>query len=163
MPKSVLEFKVKNIDGKEVPLSAYKGKVLLIVNTASRCGYTPQYEKLEALYQKYKGKGLRILAFPSNDFGAQEPGTEREIKEFCSSRFHVTFDLFAKVATKGTAQAPLYKFLTDKATNPKFAGEIPWNFAKFLVNKKGEVIARFAPGDDPMGTAILAAVEAALK
>jgi glutathione peroxidase len=162
-PKSPLDFTVKDIDGKNVNLSRYKGKVVLIVNTASQCGYTPQYASLESLYQKYQAKGLRILAFPANDFGAQEPGKDEEIKAFCSSKYRTTFDLFSKVAAKGSGQAPLYKFLTGTDTNPKFAGDIKWNFTKFLVNKKGQVIARFEPGTDPLTPEVIEKVEAALK
>jgi glutathione peroxidase len=161
--KTILDFKVKNIDGKEIPLKAYRGKVLLIVNTASRCGYTPQYEGLEALYQKYKRQGLRIAGFPSNDFGGQEPGTEKDIKEFCTSKYKVTFDMYSKVATKGPAQSPLYKFLTEKETNGEMSGDIPWNFTKFLVDRKGNVIARFEPKDAPLTPKVMEAIEAALK
>jgi glutathione peroxidase len=162
-PKSPLDFTVKNIDGKDVPLSKYRGNVVLIVNTASKCGYTPQYATLEKLYEKYKDKGLRILAFPSNDFGHQEPGTEGEIKQFCSLNYKTTFDLFSKVATQGPDQAPLYKFLTSKETNPKFAGPIEWNFNKFLVGRDGQLIARFKSPQDPLSPEVVSAVEAALK
>jgi glutathione peroxidase len=161
--KSPLDLTVKNIDNKEVSLGKYKGNVVLIVNTASKCGYTPQYASLETLYQKYKDKGLRILAFPSNDFGGQEPGSEKEIKEFCTLRYKTTFDLFAKVATKGEAQSPLYKFLTSKETNPKYAGAIEWNFTKFLVGRDGAVIGRYKSGVDPMSPEFIEALEAALK
>jgi len=161
--KSPLDFTVKNIDGKDVPLSKYRGSVVLIVNTASQCGFTPQYASLETLYEKYKDKGLRILAFPSNDFGHQEPGADPEIKQFCTLRYKTTFDLFSKVATQGPEQAPLYKFLTSKETNPKFAGPIEWNFNKFLVNRDGQVIARFKSPQDPLSPEVISAVEAALK
>jgi glutathione peroxidase len=161
--KTIFDLKVKNIEGKDVPLKSYKGKVLLIVNTASKCGFTPQYEGLESLYKKYKAKGLRIAAFPSNDFGGQEPGTEKEIKEFCRGKYNVTFDLYAKVATKGAEQSPLYKFLTEKETNGNLAGDIPWNFTKFLVDKKGNVIARFTPQDAPLAPNVIKAIEAALS
>jgi glutathione peroxidase len=161
--KTVLDFKVKNIDGKDVPLTSYRGKVLLIVNTASKCGYTPQYEGLEALYRKYKKAGFRIAAFPSNDFGGQEPGNEKDIKQFCTSKYNVTFDMYSKVVTKGTGQSPLYQYLTEKETNGDFAGDIPWNFTKFLVDKKGNVIARFTPQDAPLTPKVIAAIEAALK
>ena len=162
-PKSPLDFTVKDIDGKEVALSHYKGKVVLIVNTASQCGFTPQYASLESLYQKYAAKGLRILAFPANDFGAQEPGKNEEIKSFCTGKYKTTFNLFSKVVTKGDGQAPLYKFLTAAETNGKFAGPIQWNFTKFLTDKKGHVIARFEPGTDPLSPEFIAKVEAALK
>ena len=159
---SVLDFKVKDIDGKDVDLSKYKGDVLLIVNTASRCGYTPQYKGLEATYEKYKAKGFTVLAFPANEFGAQEPGTDADIKTFCTSKYNVTFPIFSKIKVKGDETHPLYKYLTSKETDPKFAGDIPWNFSKFLVNRKGEVIARFEPGDKPEGEKLTAAVEKAL-
>ena len=161
-PASVLDFTLKNIDGKDVPLSSYEGKVLLLVNTASQCGHTPQYKGLEALYEKYKDKGFEVLAFPANEFGAQEPGTDEEIKQFCSSKYKVSFPLFSKIVVKGKEIHPLYDFLTSEATNPKFAGPIPWNFAKFLVNRKGEVIARFEPGVKPESSEIETALEKAL-
>jgi len=161
-PTSVHAFKVLDIDDKEVSLADYKGDVLLIVNTASQCGYTPQYEGLEAIYEKYKARGFKVLAFPANEFGRQEPGSNSEIKEFCSSKFHVTFPLFAKIVVKGKGIHPLYEYLTSRETNPQFAGYIPWNFAKFLVNRKGEVIARFAPGDEPESEKVAKAIESAL-
>ncbi len=135
--KSVLEFKMKDIDGKEVALKKYKGDVLLIVNTASKCGYTPQYEGLQAIYEKYKAQGFYVLGFPANNFGGQEPGKESEIKEFCESKYKVTFPMFAKISVKGEDQHPFYNFLTAKETNPKFSGDISWNFNKFLINRKG--------------------------
>jgi len=161
-PASVLDFSVKSIDGKTVDLSKYKGEVLLIVNTASQCGYTPQYQGLEAIYEKYKGRGFEVLAFPANEFGHQEPGPDAEIKQFCTSKYNVTFPLFSKIVVKGRGIHPLYQFLTSKETDPKFSGPIPWNFAKFLVNRKGEVIARFAPGDEPEAEKVVQAIEAAL-
>lgn len=161
-PTSVLDFKVQDIDGKAVDLAKYKGEVLLIVNTASQCGYTPQYKNLEATYGKYKAQGLVVLAFPANEFGHQEPGTDAEIKQFCSSKYRVTFPIFSKIVVKGPGIHPLYQFLTAKDTDPKFAGDIPWNFAKFLVNRKGEVIARFAPDDKPDGDKVAKAIDAAL-
>ena len=145
-PTSVLDFHVKDIDGKDVDLAKFKGKVLLIVNTASQCGNTPQYKDLQAIYEKYKDQGFEVLAFPANEFGAQEPGDNPQIKEFCSTHYKVAFPLFSKIVVKGAGIHPLYGFLTSEETNPKFAGEIAWNFAKFLVNKKGEVIDRFQPG-----------------
>jgi glutathione peroxidase len=159
---SVLDFHVKDIDGKDVDLAKYKGKVLLIVNTASQCGLTPQYKELEALYEKNKDKGFEILAFPANEFGKQEPGSNEEIKEFCSSKYSVTFPLFSKIVVKGKGIDPLYEYLTSKETNPKFAGEIKWNFNKFLVNKKGEVIARFEPKVKPSTKEVTTAIEDAL-
>ncbi len=161
--KSVLDFKMKNIDGKEVALKSYKGDVLLIVNTASRCGYTPQYEGLEAIYEKYNSQGFKVLGFPANNFNSQEPGSEAEIKEFCESKYKVTFPMFAKISVKGDDQHPLYNFLTKKETNPQFAGDISWNFNKFLVNRKGEVVARFSSEDTPESEAVTSAIEKYLK
>jgi glutathione peroxidase len=161
-PDSVLGFTMKDIDGNDVPLSRYQGKVLLIVNTASQCGYTPQYKGLQAIYQKYHEQGFEILAFPANEFGAQEPGTNKQIKEFCSSNYKVSFPLFSKIVVKGDGIHPLYAFLTGESTNPKFAGPIPWNFAKFLVNRKGEVVARYQPGVKPESSELTVAIEKAL-
>lgn len=161
-PSSILDFKVQDIDGKPVELSKFKGDVLLVVNTASQCGYTPQYKSLESVYEKYKGKGFAVLAFPANEFGHQEPGTDSEIKQFCSTKYNVSFPLFSKIVVKGDGIHPLYKYLTAKDTDPKFAGPIDWNFAKFLVNRKGEVIARFAPGDKPDSGKVSKAIETAL-
>ncbi len=159
---TVLEHQVKDIDGKDVDLAKYKGEVLLIVNTASKCGYTPQYDGLESVYKKYKAQGFTVLAFPANEFGKQEPGTDAEIKTFCRTKYDVSFPIFSKIVVKGNGIHPLYSFLTSKETDPKFAGDIPWNFAKFLVNRKGEVIARFAPGDEPEGAKVTKAIEAAI-
>ena len=160
---SVLDFHVKDIEGKDVDLASYKGKVLLIVNTASQCGLTPQYKDLEAIYEKYKGQGLEILAFPANEFGKQEPGTNEQIKEFCSTKYKVSFPLFSKVVVKGKGIDPLFDFLTSESTNPKFAGVIKWNFNKFLVDRKGEVIARFDPNKDAhWSEPVVAAIEKAL-
>ena len=161
-PASVLDFKVKDIDGNDVNLSKYRGEVLLIVNTASQCGYTPQYKNLEAVYEKYKGRGFEVLAFPANEFGHQEPGSDAEIKQFCTGKYSVTFPLFSKIVVKGKGIHPLYQFLTSKDTDPKFAGDIRWNFTKFLVNRKGEVIARFEPADAPESPKVTSQVEKAL-
>ena len=161
-PTSVHVFNVQDIDGKQVSLADYKGEVLLIVNTASQCGYTPQYRGLEAIHQKYKERGFKVLAFPANEFGNQEPGTNPEIKSFCAAKYDVTFPLFSKVVVKGGGIHPLYRFLTSPETNPKFAGDITWNFAKFLVNRKGEVVARFGPGDEPQSEKVVKAIEAGL-
>ncbi len=161
-PTSVLDFTVKDIDGKDVPLAKFQGKVLLLVNTASQCGYTPQYKELQEIYQKYKDQGFEVLAFPANEFGAQEPGTDEQIKQFCSTRYKVSFPLFSKMVVKGKGIHPLYEYLTSEATNPKYAGPIPWNFAKFLVNRKGEVVARFEPGVKPDSSELTTAVEKAL-
>jgi len=155
---SIYEFTMRNIDGENVKLDAYKGKVILIVNVASKCGYTPQYEGLEALYQKHKDSGLVILGFPANNFLSQEPGTEAEIKEFCSTKYKVTFPMFAKISVKGEDQHPLYTYLTNKRSNPDFAGDISWNFNKFLIDRQGKVVARFGSKDTPDGEAITSAV-----
>ena len=158
-PKSILDFKMRDIDGKDVKLKKYKGNVLLVVNTASKCGYTPQYEGLQATYAKYQDKGFYVLGFPANNFGGQEPGTESEIKEFCTSKYKVTFPMFAKISVKGDDIDPLYKYLTAKETNPDFAGDITWNFNKFLVDRKGKVVARFTSKDKPDGEVVTAAIE----
>jgi glutathione peroxidase len=161
-PASVLDFHVKDIDGKDVELARYKGRVLLIVNTASQCNFTPQYKDMEEIYEKYKDKGFEVLAFPSNNFGKQEPGSNEQIKEFCSSRYKVSFPLFSKIVVKGEGIDPLYQFLTSETTNPKFSGAIGWNFAKFLVNRKGEVIARFQPKESPKSESVTHAIDTAL-
>ena len=159
----VLDFKMKSLEGKEVDLSAkYKGKVVLIVNTASKCGNTPQYKPLEALHEKYGEKGLSILGFPANNFGHQEPGSDSEISEFCMKNYGVKFDMFSKISVKGDDKAPLYKFLTEKETNGAFAGDITWNFEKFLVSKEGKVVARFKPGVKPDSDEVIKAIEAEL-
>lgn len=160
--KSMYEFSMKNIDGQDVKLNAYKGKVVMIVNTASRCGLTPQYEGLQALYDKYKDKGFVILGFPANNFMGQEPGTEKEIKEFCTLKYNVTFPMFSKISVKGADQHPLYSFLTHKESNPGFDGDITWNFEKFLADKHGKIIARFTPKTKPDDPAIVKAIEDAL-
>ena len=146
---SIYDFSVDDIHGKPVKLDKYRNKVMLIVNTASKCGFTPQYKGLEALYEKFHGKGLEILGFPCNQFGAQEPGTEQEIAKFCELNYGVTFPLFAKVEVNGANAAPVYKYL--KAERPGLLGSeaIKWNFTKFLVDRKGNVLARYAPNDTP--------------
>jgi glutathione peroxidase len=159
-PVSVYDFKVKTIDGKEASLGAYKGKALLIVNTASKCGYTPQYAGLEALYEKYKDQGLVVLAFPSNDFGGQEPGSNAEIKTFCELKYKTTFPLFEKIDVKGDSAAPLYKYLTGLPG--KQGGAITWNFNKFLVAPDGTVVEHFDSKADPSGTAFTQKVEQVL-
>jgi glutathione peroxidase len=145
----VLSFQMNDIDGKKVDLARYKGKVVLIVNVASKCGYTPQYEQLQALYAKHKKDGLVILGFPCNDFGGQEPDGEAKVKEFACGVYKVEFDLFSKVKVVGKDACPLYQFLTSKETDPKFAGAIKWNFEKFLVARDGTVVARFPSKVDP--------------
>ncbi len=156
---SVFDFKMKDIDGKEVKLKKYKGDVLLLVNTASKCGYTPQYESLQATYEKYKDKGFYVLGFPANNFGEQEPGTEKEIKEFCESKYKVTFPMFAKISVKGADQDPLYSYLTSLEINPEFGGDITWNFNKFLIDRKGKIVARFLSKDKPDSQAVTEAIE----
>jgi glutathione peroxidase len=161
-PVSPLDFKLKTIDGKDLDLAQYKGKAVLLVNVASKCGLTPQYKALEAVYEKYKDQGFVIVGFPANNFGGQEPGTEAQIKEFCSSKYNVTFPMTSKISVKGDDQHGLYKFLTHKDTNGDFAGDIEWNFAKFLVDRNGNVMARFASKTKPDDAQVTAAIEKAL-
>lgn len=160
---NVYDFTLDALNGAPTPLTGFKGKVILMVNVASQCGYTPQYEGLQALYLKYKDKGLVIAGFPANNFGEQEPGSNQEIGAFCRSKYGVTFPMFAKISVKGEDKAPLYRFLTDKAANPKTGGEIQWNFTKFLVDRNGKVIERFEPDVEPGSAELVSAVEAALK
>ena len=159
---SIYDFTLPSIDGKPMPLANFKGKVILVVNVASRCGFTPQYTALESVYEKYKDQGFVILGFPANNFGGQEPGTNAEIKTFCSAKYSVTFPLYGKVSVKGDDQTPLYKYLTTNA-NPSFAGDIKWNFTKFLVDRNGNVVQRFEPQTTPDSPEVLAAIEKALK
>jgi glutathione peroxidase len=160
---SALDFTLNSIDGKPAPLSEYRGKVVLIVNVASKCGFTPQYTGLEKIYEKYKAQGFVILGFPANNFGLQEPGTNEEIKTFCSSKYQVTFPMYSKVSVKGDDKTPLYQYLTDKEANPKTGGEIQWNFTKFLVDRNGKVIARFESKITPESADVTGAIENALK
>ena len=160
---NVYEFTPKSIDGQAAPLDAYKGKVLLLVNVASKCGFTPQYKALEAVYEKYKDQGLVVVGFPANNFMSQEPGTNEEIKTFCSRTYNVTFPMMSKISVKGDDKAPLYQFLTDTAANPSTGGEIKWNFTKFLVDKNGKVVARFEPKVTPDSPEVVAAIEKALQ
>jgi glutathione peroxidase len=153
---------MKNIKGEPVDLSKYQGKVVLMVNVASKCGLTPQYKELEGLHEKYADKGLAVLGFPANEFGKQEPGTDGEIADFCKAKYDVKFDMFSKVVVKGDGQCDLYKFLTSEKTDPKFAGDIKWNFEKFLVGRDGNVIARFAPTVKPDSPEVIKAIETAL-
>lgn len=159
MSTTITNIRVRTIDGTEKSLSDYAGDVLLIVNVASRCGYTPQYKGLEALNQKYKAQGLRVLGFPCNDYGAQEPGTNAEIQQFCTLKYGVSFELFDKVHAKGPEQHPLYAQLTQ-AVEPK--GEVSWNFEKFLISKQGEVVARFPSSTAPDSIELLGAIETEL-
>lgn len=161
--KSIYDIPVKTIDGKPTTLADYKGKVLLIVNVASQCGYTPQYEGLEKVYEQYQSKGFAVLGFPANNFGGQEPGTEAEIVTFCSTNYGVKFPMFSKLSAAGADIHPLYKFLTEKETNPNFAGKINWNFNKFLIDKNGNPIARFDSADKPESAKVTQAIEQALK
>lgn len=151
----------KTMDGKDSSLKDYTSKVILVVNVASQCGNTPQYAGLEKLYRQYGSEGFVILGFPCNDFGAQEPGTNEEIKSFCTSKYEVSFPIFDKIHVKGAEQAPLYAALTGSGA--KFPGDVKWNFGKFLIGRNGEVIARFEPGIKPDNTAIITAIEDALK
>jgi glutathione peroxidase len=159
---SLYSFTLNSIDGKPAPLAEYKGKVVLIVNVASQCGYTPQYSALEAIYEKYKGQGFVILGFPANNFGAQEPGTNEEIKTFCSRKYSVKFPMYSKISVKGDDQAPLYAYLT-KQTGPGITGDIKWNFTKFLVDKDGNVVQRFEPAVTPDSKELTSAIEKQLK
>jgi glutathione peroxidase len=158
----VYNFTLNSIDGKPAPLAEYKGKVVLIVNVASQCGYTPQYSALEAIYEKYKDQGFVILGFPANNFGAQEPGTNQEIKTFCTRKYSVTFPMYSKISVKGADQAPLYAYLT-KETGAGIAGDIKWNFTKFLVDRDGKVVQRFEPAVTPDSKEVTAAIEMQLK
>jgi glutathione peroxidase len=158
----VYSFTLDSIDGKPAPLAEYKGKVVMLVNVASKCGYTPQYSALEAVYEKYKDQGFVILGFPANNFGAQEPGTNEEIKTFCTRKYSVTFPMYSKISVKGDDQAPLYAYLT-KETGAGIAGEIKWNFTKFLVDRDGKVVQRFEPAVTPDSKEVTAAIEKQLK
>ncbi len=157
-----LKFKVKSINGQEVDLQQYKGKVVMIVNTASRCGFTPQYQQLESLYQKYKDRGFVILGFPANNFMNQEPGSNEEIKKFCDINYKISFPLFEKVSVDGSDICPLYQFLTSKDNAP-FDGSIKWNFTKFLIGKDGKTVARFEPKVKPDDPAVIEAIEKELN
>lgn len=160
--ESVYEFKLTNIDGKETSLSEFQGKVLLIVNTASECGFTPQYEGLQATHEEYSDDGLVVMGFPANNFGGQEPGTDDEIKKFCKVNYGVSFPMFSKISVKGDDQHPLFTYLTS-AENPDFTGEIKWNFEKFLINKQGKLIHRFRSDVKPQSDEIKKAIEKELS
>jgi len=160
--RGILNFTMKTIDGTEVPLSKYKGKVLLVVNVASECGYTPQYKGLEMVFRKYKERGFAILGFPANNFGEQEPGSDPEIKSFCQSNYGVTFDMFSKISVKGADQHPLYRFITSTETNPRFGGEVRWNFQKYLVDRSGVIIGKFSSSVTPESHELIRAIEDAL-
>jgi len=160
--KTVYDFNVKDIDGKDVSLSKYKGKVLLFVNVASLCGNTPQYKDIQSLYEKYNGKGLVVLGFPANNFMGQEPGSDKEIKQFCTKEYAVTFPMFSKISVKGKDIAPLYSYLTQKSENGLIDAKVGWNFQKFLVDKNGTVITSIAPGTSVNDEAAMKAIEKAL-
>jgi glutathione peroxidase len=158
----IYSFTLNSIDGKPAPLADYKGKVVLVVNVASQCGYTPQYSALEATYEKYRDQGFVILGFPANNFGAQEPGTNEEIKTFCTRKYSVTFPMYAKISVKGPDQSPLYAYLT-KDTAPGITGDIKWNFTKFLIDRNGNVLQRFEPAVTPDSKEVVSAIEKQLK
>jgi glutathione peroxidase len=160
--KSPLDFKMDSLDGQSVDLTKYKGEVVLIVNVASKCGLTPQYKQLEEVYSKYKGKGFEVLGFPANEFGKQEPGTDKEISTFCTKNYGVDFPMFSKIVVKGDGIAPLYEFLTSEQTNPGMSGPIKWNFEKFLVGRDGKVVKRFDPRVKPDAPEVVEAIEAEL-
>jgi len=160
--KSIYDFTMRSIDGQQVSLSSYRGKVVLLVNVASRCGFTPQYAALEAVYERYKDRGLVIVGVPANNFAWQEPGTDAEIKTFCSRKYNVKFPMMSKVSVRGAGKTPLYVFLTDKSENPAIGGEIKWNFTKFVFDRNGNPVARFEPKVTPDSPQVIAAIEAAL-
>lgn len=160
---SIYDYSLSSIDGKDTPLSSFKGKVVMLVNVASRCGYTPQYEGLESLYEKYKSQGFVIVGIPANNFMSQEPGTNSEIKTFCQRKYNVQFPMMAKVSVAGTDKTPLYRYLTSEEKNPKTGGEIKWNFTKFLVDRDGKIVARFEPATTPDDPAVKSAVTQALE
>jgi glutathione peroxidase len=160
--KSIYDFTISSIDGQQVSLDSYKGKVVLLVNVASKCGFTPQYAGLESVYEKYKDRGLVIVGIPANNFAQQEPGTNEEIKTFCSRKYNVSFPMMSKVSVKGDDQTPLYHFLTDTSTDPQFAGDIKWNFTKFLFDRNGKPVARFEPATTPDSPQVTSAIESAL-
>jgi glutathione peroxidase len=159
---AVLNFSMKTIEGNPVDLSKYQGKVVMLVNVASYCGYTKQYTALEALHEKYAKDGLAVVGVPANEFGMQEPGSNSDIKDFCTKTYSVKFDMLSKVVVKGDGQCDLYKYLTSKETNPKFAGEIQWNFTKFLIGRNGEIVARYEPAEKPDSDKVVKAIEAEL-
>jgi glutathione peroxidase len=155
-------FRMKTIDGDERSLDDFRGRVCLVVNVASKCGLTPQYAGLQALYERYRDRGLEVLGFPCNQFAGQEPGSDAEVKDFCTTRYAVGFPLFAKIEVNGARRAPLYDWLTSQATQPDGPGDVKWNFAKFLVDRDGHAVARFAPPTDPSAPELVDAIERAL-
>ena len=158
----IYDFTMKTIDGKDEPLGRYRDKVLLVVNVASQCGLTPQYEGLEALHKEYGARGFTVLGFPCNQFAGQEPGTDAQVKTFCETRFGVTFPMFSKIDVNGADRAPLYAWLTGQPTQPDGPGDIKWNFAKFVIGRRGGVVARFAPPTAPGAPEVRGAIEQAL-
>jgi len=158
-----LTYKMDSIDGETVDLHDYEGKVVLIVNVASKCGLTPQYAGLQDLYQKYQDKGLVVIGFPCNQFGRQEPGTNAEVKQFCSTKYDVTFPMMSKIEVNGDDAAPLYKYLTSKEVGPADAGPISWNFEKFLIGRDGELVHRFSPRTKPTDPKLVQEIESALS
>lgn len=164
--KSVYDFTLNSIEGEPTSLAKFRGKVVLLVNVASRCGFTPQYSALEKVYETFKERNFVIVGIPANNFGGQEPGSNQEIKMFCSTKYNVTFPMMAKVSVKGDDKTPLYQFLTDKSANPQTGGEIQWNFTKFLIGPDGRPVARFEPQvtpDDPQVTSAIEKELATLK
>ncbi len=159
---SVYDFKLPDIGGQEVSLGRFSGKVLMLVNVASRCGFTPQYAGLQRLYERYRERGLEILGFPANDFLRQEPGSNEQIKAFCTLNYGVSFPMFSKISVKGRKIHPLYKYLTDKTSDPEFGGPITWNFTKFLVDRTGHVAGRFSPREEPESERLVSALEGLL-
>ncbi len=157
--RSIYEFTMKDIDGNDVRLDTYRGKVVMIVNVASKCGYTPQYEGLENIYKKYKDRGFVVLGFPANNFLGQEPGSDADIKDFCRLTYGVSFPMFSKISVTGSDQHPLYTLLTSKRSDPEFGGDIKWNFNKFLLDRNGKVVARFATKELPESETVAAAIE----
>jgi glutathione peroxidase len=160
--KTALDFRMASIDGLEIDLNQFKGKIILMVNVASKCGLTPQYEGLQRLYTEYRDRGFTVLGFPANNFAGQEPGTNAEIKFFCTSNYGVTFPMFAKLSVKGEDQHPLYGLLTSRELHPQFGGDIQWNFTKFLIGRNGEILARFEPRTGPEHPEVISAIEQAL-
>ena len=160
---SIYEFTMKSIDGDPVSLKSYSGKVVMLVNVASKCGFTPQYSGLESLYEKYRDRGFVIIGIPANNFAQQEPGTNEEIKTFCTRKYNVSFPMMAKVSVLGEDETPLYRFLTDKTANPQVGGDIKWNFTKFLFDRSGKPVTRFEPAVKPDSPEVQAAIESALS
>ena len=160
---SPLDYKLKDINDKEVDLAQYKGKVVLLVNVASECGYTPQYKGLQELHEAYKDQGVVVIGIPANEFGRQEPGSNADILKFCQNSYKVTFPMMAKVIVKGTGKTPLYEYLTGKDSNPDFAGEVGWNFEKFLIGKGGKVVGRYKSSVEPMSETIVGAIKKELE